>query len=356
MANPSSLTLNYDAVLSSTLMNLHKAGVLFDQISTSNAFLFKVMKSNKAYTGDAEGERMRVSLMYEFGTGDVFSGYDVLDTTPADGMTSAFFNWGQLSVPIAISGKEERENASSETRVFDLLKGKTKQATLKAQDLFARTLLQGNGPNSATAITTAYTSSNNGATFIDPLPLLVHYTPSNSVPVGNINQSTYSWWRNQTKASSATTYAGFLKELDNLYNTTSKGPGGGPDLHLTDQNVFELYCAALRSQNRYTDYKKADLPFDTVAFKGQAVTWDEFVPDAANGTIASIPVAASGTWYMFNTQFFSIKNFMDFEPTPFVKPENQDAKVAHILWHGGTGVSNRRKQGVMGSIDTTIAS
>ena len=77
MAIPSSLTLNYDAILSSTLMNLHKSGVLFDQLSTSNAFLFKLMKVNKSYTGGAEGERMRVQLLYEFGPGDVYSGLNV---------------------------------------------------------------------------------------------------------------------------------------------------------------------------------------------------------------------------------------------------------------------------------------
>jgi hypothetical protein len=355
---PSALTLNYDAVLSSTLMNLHKKGVIFDQISTSNALLFKIMKMNGMYTGDAEGERMRCSLMYEFGGGGVFSGYDVLGSTPAEGVTTGFFNWGQLAVPIAISGKEERENASSETRIFDLLKGKTKQALLKAQDLFAKALIQGNGPNTATAITTALTDTGNGAVFIDPLPLLVHYNPAASVAVGNINQATYTWWRNKTSNSASTTYAGFLKELDHLSNECSKGPGGAPDLHFADQNVYELYCAALRSQNRYTDYKKADLPFDTVAFKGNAVTWDEFIPDAANGTIASIPVASSGTWYMLNTKFLNIKHFQDFEPTPFAKPtggQAQDAKLAHILWHGGIACSQRRKQGVMGSIDTTIA-
>lgn len=156
--------------------------------------------------------------------------------------------------------------------------------------------------------------------------------------------------------SASTTFAGFLKELDKLYNDCTKGPGGRPDLNLVDQNVFELYVAALRTQNRFVDYNKADIPFENVAFHGQPVTWDEFVPDVANGTIASIPVAASGTWYMLNTQFFQIKHFLDFEPTPFTKPENQDAKVAHILWHGGIGVSNRRKHGVMKSIDTTTAS
>lgn len=241
----------------------------------------------------------------------------------ADGMTVAFFNWGQLAVQVAISGKEERENASSATRVFDLLKGKTKQATLKAQDLFGRALLQGNGPNSATAITTAYTSNTNGAVFIDPLPLLVHGTPSNSVSIGNINQSTYSWWRNQMLNDTSSTFAGFLKNLDKLYNDCTKGPGGRPDLHLCGQYAFEAYVAALRNQNRFTDYNKADIPFENIAFHGQPVTWDEFIPDVANGTIASIPVSTSDTWYMLNTQFFEIKHFLDFEPTPFTKPENR---------------------------------
>ena len=330
MPIPSSLTLNYDAVLSSTLMNLHKAGVLHDNISLSNYFLYKLMKVNKSYSGDAEGERMRIALLYEFGPGDVYSGYDVLDTTPADGMTTAFFNWGQLAVQVAISGKEERENAGSATRVFDLLKGKTKQATLKSQDLFARALLQGNGPNTATAVTTAYTSPTNGATFIDPLPLLVHATPSTSISIGNISQSTYTWWRNQMLNDASTTFAGFLKNLDKLYNDCTKGPGGRPDLHLCGQYAYELYVAALRNQNRFTDYNKADIPFENVAFHGQPLTWDELVIDAANGTITSIPVSTSDSWYMLNTQFFQIKNFLDFTPTPFVKPENQDAKVAWI--------------------------
>lgn len=358
MAIPSSLTLAYDAVLSSTLFNLHKSGVLVDNIATSNPLLFKIMKMNKNYQGTASGDRMQVNLMYALGTADSYSGYDVLDTTPMDGMTSAFFEWGQASVPIAISGLEERKNRNDQTKVFDLLKSKTKQALLGLQDFFGKALLQGNGPNTATAITTKYTSPNNASVFIDPLPLLVKYDPTTGTTIGNINQSTYSFWQNKRLVDSSTTYAAFLKNADRLYNDCSKGAGGAPDLHILDQFVYELYVAALRSQNRFTDYKKADLPFETVAFHGQALTWDQFVPDVANGTIASIPVAASGTWYMLNTQYFEIKYFADtnFTPTPFQKPENQDAKVAHILWGGGIGVSNRRKQGVMGSIDTTISS
>jgi len=112
---------------------------------------------------------------------------DQLDTTPMDGITSAFFNWSQMSVPITISRLEERKN-SGEEQMINLLESKVKQATLGIQDLFGKALLQGNGPNSATAITTAYTSPLNGATGFDPIPLLVKYDPTSSTAIGNINQ------------------------------------------------------------------------------------------------------------------------------------------------------------------------
>jgi hypothetical protein len=60
---------------------------------------------------------------------------------------------------------------------------------------------------------------------------------------------------------------------------------------------------------------------------------------------------------MLNSKFFQIQvhSGTNFAPTPFQKPENQDAKVAHVLWLGGIGISNRRKHGVGGDIDTTVA-
>lgn len=355
MPIPSTLTQAYDTVLSSTWFNLWKSGAVEDNIASSNAFLFKLIKSGN-YTRNAEGNRMQVNLRYAIQNGDAYSGYDDLDTTPVDGHTAAFFDWGQWAVPFGFSGKERRENAATKTQIFDLVKAKTEQAMDGIHEGFARALIQGNGPNTATAITTAFTSVRNGAVFIDPLFKLVAYDPTASVAVGNINQSTYSWWRNQLFNSISTTFAGFFKELDRLRNLTLKYPGGAPDLHYCDQFVSELYIAAMRKDNRYLDTKKADIPFDNVTFHGQPVTWDQWCPDVQNGTITGIPVASSGTWAMFNTKYFQIKTFLDFETKPPVEPENQDAKVGQILWHGGIGVSNRRKHGVMGGIDTAITS
>ncbi len=347
---PSALTLQYDAVLSTTLFNYRRS--IVDAISTANAFLFYLMKKvENGYKEVSEiGDRMQVPLMYELGNADAYSGYDVLDTTPADGITSAFYDWRQASVPISISGLERKKN-KGEAKIIDLLETKTQQAKLGLQDFFSRRMLQGAG---GSTITTAYTSPQNGASFVDPLPLQVAFDPTASLSIGNINQNLYTWWRNQFLDMNATTFAGYLKQLRNLRNNCSKGPGGPPDLVLFTQGAEELYESALAAAHRNPSYQVADIPFDNVSFHGKPAVWDEFVSDAKNGTVTQ----TRGSVYMLNTQFWGVRVDSDtnFVTTPFVTPNDQDASTAHILWLGGVGCSNRRKQGVGGGIDTSIAS
>ena len=344
-----SLTLNYDAVLSTTLFNYKKS--LEDAISTANAFLFYLMKKSAGgYKKVTDlGDRMMMPLMYELGNADSYSGYDMLNVQPADGITSAFYNWAQAAVPISISGLEEKKNRG-EAKIIDLLESKTKQAELGLQEFFNKRLLQGAGGSS---VSTAYTSTINGSTFVDPLPLHVSYSPSSGT-IGSVAAS-QSWWQNQkSDMSGVTTFAKFLIALRHLRNNCGKGPGGYPDLHLVTQGTAELYEAALAAAHRNPSYQTADIPFDNVAFYGSPVTWDEFVPDAKNGTATQ----TKGSWYMLNTKFWGIKvdKETNFAPTKFVKPENQDARTSHLLWFGAVGLSNRRKQGVGGDIDETISS
>jgi hypothetical protein len=339
-------------LLSTTLFNYHRT--LEDNISKTNSLLFMVMqKGDNTYEKVTEiGDRMQVPLMYELGQADSYSGYDVLDTTPMEGITSAFWEWRQASVPISISGLEEKKNAG-EARILSLLESKTKQAEMGIQEFFNKRLMIGSG---TTAITAPYTSAVNGSTFLDPLPLLVKFDPTSSTVVGNINQSTNTWWRNQFSNSAGTTYSAWLKELRQLRVRCNRGPGGQPDLHLVDENVYTFYETALAAAHQNPSYQKADIPFDNIQFYGKPVTYDELTPDASTGS--ETVLNTSGTWYMLNSKFFKMKvhTGTNFTPTPFAKPENQDAKVANILWLGGVGVTNRRKHGVMGSIDTTVAS
>lgn len=349
----SSLTANYDALLSTTLYNY--SSELMDQISTGNVVFWWL--KNKREAGmrgvDNIGQKIQIPLMYELGKADFYSGYDILDTSSADGITAAFYDWRQMSVPIAISRKEERQNAGK-AQIIDLLEAKINQAELGIQDLWGRALLQGNLPNGGSPVVD-FVSAANGASGFDPLGFLIQKDPTSAATVGNIAQNTYSWWQNKVKdMSSVATNAAFGQSLRNLYNQCSRGPGGFPDLHVVDQQTYETYESYLATFHRNPDYTKADIPFDNLKFKGGTVVWDEFVPDV--GTPGAMQ-NDKGTWFMINTKFLEVRydkqtNFIN---TPFVRPANQDAKVSEILWMGATCINNRRKHGVAFTIKNNTA-
>lgn len=351
MAATTSETRTYTAIPSTSLENWAKG--LPDAITTANFFYYMLKRSGSWQSVESPGERCKFSLRYKNSNVDSYSGYDVINTSPIDGITAAFADWAQCATTITISRKERRQNAG-EAQMIDLWATKTEQAQDGITEFFNKAFLQGNGINSATAITTAYTSPVNGSTFIQPLALLVGQTPSS----GTINyiSAANSWWQNQKRAATDTNFASFLKDLSKLRNDCTKGVGGGPDTHLTDQSTFELYEAALRSQNRYTDTMRADIPFDNITFHGKPVTWDEFMPNWSGTT--TVQSSTAGSWVMLNSKFFFVKydaqtNFIVTRP---IEPENQDAETAKILWMGASGVTNRRKHGVLSDIDTTLTS
>jgi hypothetical protein len=351
MPIPSSLTDNYDALLSLTMRNYKKQ--LEDDITTANKVFYMLKQSGNFVSVASPGERAKIQLRYANGKADTYDGYDILDTTPMDGITSSFYQWRQMSVPVTISGREEILN-QGENQIMDLLEAKIEQAKDGIIEFFNKSLLQGQAYNDTTSITSDYTSSSNASVGINPISAAIHYLPSSSFVIGNINQSTNTWWRNQKKQSAATTYAGWLKELRNLNNNCSKGSvGGPPDMHICEQQTYELYEAALAAAHRNPSYQKADLPFDAIGFKGKPVVWDEFIVDVHN----SSTTISKGSWYMVNSKYMQIqyaKN-RNFDSSPFQRPTNQDAKTSQIMWLGALLTSNRRKHGVMGNIDLTIA-
>jgi len=355
MPAPSSLTLDWNALLTTTLMK--QSATIADNISASN-YLFYRLREVGAFKETADlGERYKVNLMYGLAQTTTYAGYDTLPVDPVDGVTAAFFDWRNIAAAVTISGDEKRKNRGA-AQIVSLLETKVEQARTSMTEFWGRAFLQGNGINAPTAIETAYVDPVNGSAFVDPLPLLVKFDPTTSTTVGNINQSTYSWWRNVKLNDTSTTFAGFRKNLRQTYNNCGKGGGGGkrfPDIHITDQATAEFYEEMLTFFYRNTT-QRADIPFRNVTFNDGIVVWDENVPDVANGTTTQS--ATSGTWYMINSAFidFMTDSQTNFRARPTVEPANQDASVSQILWTGAVGVKARRKHGVIGSIDTTITS
>lgn len=75
--------------------------------------------------------------------------------------------------------------------------------------------------------------------------------------------------------------------------------------------------------------KLGDAGFQVLEFKGQPIVWDE--------------LCNSGVMYFLNTNHMNLSVHKDanFEVSDFVKPENQDARVAQILFMGNLTCDRR---------------
>lgn len=350
----SQLITNFDALFSLSLANYGKT--LSDNIGSANPLFHKIMQSGFYQSADG-GTYVTENLLYALAEADSYDGYDELADNIIDGITQAQFEWSQSAVPIQYSMKELIQNRH---KLGDLVKAKIMQSEMGFQESWSKWLLQGSGDG---ALATPKVSLVNGSSNIDPLAKIVAYDPTASLAVGNINQSTSTWWRNKTKTSTATTYDGFLFEMDNLYNTCALGVGGPPDLIWCDQTTYELYCHAWF--NRYRQMPSdADagggFNFEAKKFKKAVVVMDEKIPDVHSNLVSA---DTYGTMYFLNSKFFRIRyiserNFdmlKDENGKTFKKPLRGDSRIGHIAWMGAVTINNRRKHGVLGKIPRTLA-
>lgn len=305
--------VNVGLLLSTTLKKYRKT--LVDQIHKSNA-VFYYLKEKGALKELDGGERIVVPLMYGKNTTAVsYSGYDTLDTTPQEGIDSAEFNWKQYSVSITIDGKTERQNMGS-TKIIDVLEAKTKQARMSLTESLSTGLFSD--------------GTGNGSKDLTGLVAMV----SNSGTYGGINSANYAWWKAGVESTSE---ALGLPKMRTGFNTASLGGKDTPDLIVTTQPLYESYESLLVTTGSNTTVrfnsegtkKLGDAGFQVLEFKGQPIVWDE--------------LCNSGVMYFLNTNHMNLSVHKDanFEVSDFVKPENQDARVAQILFMGNLTCDRR---------------
>lgn len=306
---------NVDSLLSTTLSSVRDtlADNIFNRIP-----LFKWL-STKGKVTENGGASLVIPLLFgKNGTAKAYSGYGILDTTPVEGITAAQFAWKQYAASITISGLEEMQNTGDKA-IIKLLDAKIKQAESSLRDKMD---------------IDAWATSQ-GTNALVPIPLIV----DTSTSVGDISKTSNSWWQGQSVSSGSFAARG-LSDMRNLYNTilNQSVDNSGPDAIFSAQSPFEYYEGTLQPQQRFTDDKMASAGFENVKYKRAMFTFDTNCP--------------SGKLYMLrsdnlNLVVHSKRNFVN---TPFIKPENQDAKVAQILWMGALVSDNIRRLGVMNSI------
>lgn len=360
---PSQVTLNLDSLFGLSLAAYRKE--LVDNIGAINAFFFEVMEG-ELYESQDGGTYIQIPVMYGLQSADSYDGYDELPTIPVDGITDAIYQWRQCAAAIVYSMKEVKQNKQ---RLVNLVKSRIKQAELGLQEYFSQALMWG-AVNTGGTLRDPLVSPVNGSLSIDTLWKFIQKDPTTTDSPGNIAQNSNTWWRNKQTQSAATTYDGFLLEIDHIFNSCALGTGGRPKLVLADQVSYELFAHALYQKFRYSKIPTDEAyPFENVVYKGAHWVMDDKVPDLFNGIAPTLSAGAgdsttltNGTMAFINPEFFKLiyeedsdfKMLEDDSGKTFFKPINGDSRVGHVAWMGNLTCDNRRKQGVLQKIARTL--
>jgi len=304
---------SYDALLSTTLANYRDQ--FADNLSQSFFLMYWLTTQGRKIMEDG-GESIVVQLMYgKNSTVKSYEGYEVLDTTPQEGLTSAKYPWKQVAGSIAISRKEERQN-SGEQRIINLLESKVQQAEISMRDEINR-MLYADG-------------SGNGGKDLSGLALLVENGSVWGTVAGiDRNDIANTWWRNQWVSSGG--IGALTASMQNGYNLASRG-NEHPDIGVTTRNVYQVFETSQVANQRFVDSRVAESHFELIKFKGMILGWDE--------------QCDTGVMYQLNSKYlgFVVDKETDLITTDFVRPENQDAKVAQILLMANLVSSNCARQ------------
>ena len=298
-----------------------------DQIFAATPFWYMLSKKGKRSTQNG-GRSIEVPLEIAKNTTVKFIGRGgTVDLAATDQLTVVHYNWKYLTGHIIRYFSDFQRNRGK----AQLIKKVTSDiANLQSSFIdYMETALFSDG-------------TGDGGFAIEGLGNLVQTDPTSSTVVGNINQNTYSWWRNQFKSMTSLPASIHLrKEMNKMFNNCG-GQGMGltrfPDMIICAQDVHEFYESEALEISRImiSDKKLADLGFGESAYKGRPITWS--------------PSCPAGYMYFLNTKFLEwvadpIENFTLGDWLPII---NQPRDVVnHGMAVGNVVCSNRKRQGVM---------
>jgi len=277
---------------------------MVDNIFDSNPKLQRAKK--KYYTKIDGGTSIVQPLNYAQVTASGwYSGNETLNTTDNDVITAAEYQWKQIYANITIQRIDELKNAG-EAQVLNFVKQKTMIAEKTIQDSMGTALYNAGSDSKAIGGLRLWLSASN--------------------TVGGISQSSYSWWRPQLDTSSTTLTLGVLQAL---HNSATIG-NDGPSVAFTTRTLYNSLYALYQPQQRFMDSETAKGGFSSLMFNGIPVIVDSHCP---------------ASHFIFENEDYEFLYYHpdeNFRFEPFVKPINQNVKVAKIYWAGAFGSSNLR--------------
>lgn len=317
MASPSAV---FSEMVSTTLR--HSATDVTDNVSKHNSLLRKLKDKGKIKTVSGGYEAQEPLEYAENSTYNRYAGYDTLNTNASDVITSAKYDWAQVSLHVTASGRELRQNNGKE-RMINLVKTRKANALKTAANNFSLDLYS-------------------DGSLLNQIGGLANIIQTNGQgTVGGINSNTWTFWRNKFREMTGTnayTNLTIQGEFNALWLSLVRG-ADKPDLIVASHDIYSVFESSLQQNMRYTSAKEAEAGFGGLVYKGAEVIFD----DNTNFTTTAEKA------YFLNTDYLYLVQHKEAQWTPDdeKKPVNQDAVVIPMYWMGYLAATNRAQQGVL---------
>ena len=312
MASP-----NLSEIVTTTLRN--RSRQLADNVTNHNALLRKMRERGNVVELSGGRDIVRELEYQANDTVNFYSGYEVLDTSPADVLSSAVYDWKQLAGTVTISGLEEIKNSGPEA-IINLLEARI-------------SVLEKSLENS---LSTSLYSDGTGSSGKEVGGLQLVIADAGTGTVGGINSSTFTFWQNvqTTATSSAFSSTNVQADMNNIYLSLVRGVDK-PDIVTADANAYKSFLGSLQAIQRVADANEANSGFVTTRYLGSDVYYDDQVP--------------TNKMYFINTSYLRLEVAADrnFVPLDSRMSVNQDGMVVPMVWSGNLTCSNRALQGVI---------
>lgn len=327
-----------------------------DQILFGNPAYYKLRDRLYRFKGGRAIVR-GLSFSVEGGGGQWWAGTDRFDTTIRNPATAATFYRKNYSLPVAVDRDEE-----------DAVRGPEMVAELVSQKLgVAR-------PTAIDAVGQAVFNDGSDPKQIGGLAHMVRDDPSVSHTYGSITCKTganpvNTWWANQADATAYVTggssnFAGprGFGPIGRMWVKIRRASGKPPTMILSNWGAFQDYhdslagpggagTAIMSGGQRYMrqDEEMAKAGFENVMYRTAPWVADERAPHTAGNVekvyFLHMPAIQLAVHVLRDMQFEGWRQAYD-----------QHVRVAYINWSGELVCTERRCQGVITNVDTTLTS
>lgn len=283
----------------------------------SNILLYKLMGGDKGRSLAPGGTSIDVPLEYGELPSQSFNASTTFNTTKAEVLNKAQFNWSAYQATIVYDLDDNREN-SGEAAIVNIVETKLRNAQKTIRKAMANALY------------------GTGAVLgKDMTGLGDLFDTTAATPYGGIAEADMAQWGAKADATVEAISFTVMQKIRRLASIDDDMEGK-PNLYVTTELLKDAFEASLHTQSRYSNAKLVEAGFDNILFGGVPVVCDNKV--------------AAGTCYGLNLNFLDFMTHKDYN---FPKPTWREAAandpetmIAYEKWSGNLICSNRSAQAV----------